>query len=103
MVSYFYLYIVTYVATLLEVHSSEFHQDKPKVIVSLFAADGDYIPDKLICNYWSRWCSARCDVESSVNGYLYMSLGCKRFGVLSSEPNGMKDLVCNKFSNLIFD
>ena len=89
--------------TLLEVNSYEFDQDKPKEIVKIFDADGDETPDKLICNYWSRWGSAVCDVESSVNGYLDMSLGCSRFGVLSSATNGMKDLVCNRFSKLIFD
>ena len=89
--------------TLLEVNSYEFDQDKTEEIVKIFDADGDDTPDKLICNYWSRWGSAVCDVESSVNGYLDMSLGCSRFGVLSSETNGMKDLVCNKFSKLIFD
>ena len=65
--------------------------------------EGDDTPDKLICSYWRRWGAAVCDVESSVNGYLDMSLGCSRFGVLSSATNGMKDLVCNKFSKLIFD
>lgn len=89
--------------TLLEVNSYEFDQDKSEEIVRTFDADGDDTPDKLICSYWRRWGAAVCDVESSVNGYLDMSLGCKRFGVLSSETNGMKDLVCNKFSKLIFD
>ena len=89
--------------TLLEVNSYEFDQDKSEEIVKIFDADGDDTPDKLICSYWRRWGSAVCDVESSVNGYLDMSLGCSRFGVLSSETNGMKDLVCNKFSKLIFD
>ena len=89
--------------TLLEVNSYEFDQDKTEEIVRTFDADGDDTPDKLICGYWRRWGAAVCDVESSANGYLDMSLGCKRFGVLSSETNGMKDLVCNKFSKLIFD
>jgi len=89
--------------TLLEVNSYEFDPDKSEEIVKIFDADGDDTPDKLICSYWRRWGAAVCDVESSVNGYLDMSLGCSRFGVLSSETNGMKDLVCNKFSKLIFD
>ena len=87
----------------LEVNSYEFDQNKSEEIVRTFDADGDDTPDKLICSYWRRWGAAVCDVESSVNGYLDMSLGCSRFGVLSSETNGMKDLVCNKFSKLIFD
>ena len=89
--------------TLVEVNSYEFDQDEIKQIVKLFDADGDQTPDKLICSFWTRWASAVCDIDSSVNGYQEMSLGCKRIGVLSSETNGMQDLVCNRFSKLIFD
>ena len=89
--------------TVLEVNSYEFDQDNPKLIIKTSDFDGDQTPDKLICRYWSRWGDVACDIESSVNGYLNMSLGCDRLGVLSSETNGMKDLVCNKFSKLIFD
>ena len=89
--------------TLIEVNSYEFDQDETKQIVKTFDADGDQTPDKLICSFWTRWASAVCDIDSSVNGYQDMSLGCKRIGVLSSETNGMKDLVCNRFSKLIFD
>ena len=88
----------------LNAHAASFDCNKATTETEkAICADGDDTPDKLICNYWSRWGSAVCDVESSVNGYLDMSLGCSRFGVLSSETNGMKDLVCNKFSKLIFD
>ena len=83
--------------TNLEVNSYEFDQDNPKLIVKTSDLDEDQTPDQLIFRYWSTWDNVAFDVESSVNGYLNMSLGCDRLGILSSETNGMKDLVRNKF------
>jgi hypothetical protein len=91
------------IPAIVEVNSFEFDEDNPVQIIKEFDADGDDISDKLICDYWPRWASTVCDVDSSVFGYQNLSTGCNRFGVLSSETNGMKDLVCNTFSKLTFN
>ena len=77
--------------TNLEVNSYEFDQYNPKLIVKTSDLDEDQTPDQLIFRYWSTWDNVAFDVESSVNGYLNMSLGCDRLSILSSETNGMKD------------
>lgn len=91
------------IPAIVEVNSFEFDEDNPVQIIKEFDADSDDTADKLICDYWSRWGDVVCDVDSSEFGYQDLSLGCDRVGVLSSSSNGLKDLVCNKFSILRFN
>ena len=91
------------IPSIVEVNSFEFDKDNPMQIVREFDGDGDDIADKLICDYWPRWGSTVCDIDSSVFGYQDFSFGCKRFGVLKSSSNGLRDLVCNQSSVLRFD
>ena len=91
------------IPSIVEVNSFEFDKDNPMQIVREFDGDGDDIADKLICDYWPRWGSTVCDIDSSVFGYQDFSFGCKRFGVLKSSSNGLSDLVCNYLSVLRFD
>ena len=91
------------IPAIVEVNSFEFDENNPAQIIKDFDADGDGISDKLICDYWPRWGSTVCDVDSSVFGYQDLSSGCHRFGVLSSTSNGLRDLVCNGFDRLTFD
>lgn len=91
------------IPAILEVNSFEFDDENSVQIIKEFDADGDDIVDKLICDYWPRWGSTVCDVDSSVFGYQDLSSGCHRFGVLSSTSNGLRDLVCNGFDRLTFD
>ena len=87
----------------LEVNSHEFDQENPVNIVKLIDMDGDAELDRLICSYWARWGDVVCDVDSSLLGYQDLSLGCDRFGVLNSSTNGLRDLVCNRSTMLIFN
>lgn len=91
------------VPALVEVNSYEFDLDNPTQIIKQLHIDSDNKLDKLICDYWSRWGDVVCDIDSSVFSYQDLSLGCDRVGVLNSETNGMKDLVCNRFSRLAFN
>jgi len=91
------------IPAIVEVNSFEFDEDNPAQIIKELDADGDEIADNLICDYWPRWRSTVCDVESSVFGYQDLSLGCNRVGVLATRSNGLSDLVCNHFSVLRFD
>lgn len=91
------------IPAILEVNSFEFDKDNPVQIIKEFDADGDDTVDKLICDYWGRWGSTVCDLDSSVFGYQDLSLGCHRVGVLSRRSGGLSDLVCDHFSVLRFD
>ena len=91
------------IPAIVEVNSFEFDEDNPVQIIKEFDADGDDISDKLICDYWPRWASTVCDVDSSVFGYQNLSTGCNRFGVLATSTRGMTDLVCNFFSIFEFN
>ena len=91
------------IPAIVEVNSFEFDGDNPIQIIQEFDADGDVTADKLICDYWARWGSTVCDVDSSAFGYQDLSLGCYRVGVLPSRSEGLSDLVCNHFSLLRFD
>ena len=88
---------------MIEVNASEFDPDAPSDIIREFDADDDGIADRLICRYWARWLSIVCEVESSKFGLTKENYGCKRVGVLSTQTNGLKDLVCNRLSVLKFD
>ena len=91
------------IPAIVEVNSFEFDQENPVQIIKEFDADGDDIADKLVCDYWPRWSSTVCDVESSVFGYQDLSTGCHRVGVLANRSNGLSDLVCNHFSVFRFN
>ena len=65
--------------------------------------DGDTEIDKLVCNYWDRWGSMICEVQSSIYGIIKTNFGCKRVGILATKTRGMVDLVCNRFSKLTFN
>ena len=92
-----------FIPAMVEVNSFEFDQDNPTQIIKQLHVDSDGKLDKLICDYWSRWGDVVCDVDSSEFGYQDLSLGCDRVGVLSSSSNGLKNLVCNRFSILRFN
>jgi hypothetical protein len=91
------------IPAIVEVNSFEFDEDNPEQIIREFDADGDGIADKLICDYWPRWGTTVCDVDSSVFGFQDLSVGCYRVGVLPKRSKGLSDLVCNHFSVLKFD
>jgi len=91
------------IPAILEVNSNEFDANDPSDIVREFDADGDNVPDQLICKYWERWGSTVCEVESSKYGLINSHIGCKRVGVLATNTNGIRDLVCNQFSILSYD
>jgi hypothetical protein len=65
--------------------------------------DGDTEIDKLVCNYWDRWGSMICEVQSSIYGTIKTNFGCKRFGILETKTRGMVDLVCNRFIKFKFN
>ena len=69
------------IPAILEVNSNEFDATDPSDIVREFDADGDNVPDQLICKYWERWGSTVCEVESSKYGLINSHIGCKRAGV----------------------
>ena len=91
------------IPAIVEVNSYEFEGDNKVQIIKEFDADGDDTADKLICDYWARWGSTVCDVDSSAYGYQDLSLGCYRVGVLPKRSKGLSDLICNHFSVLKFD
>lgn len=91
------------IPAIVEVNSFGFDENNPAQIIKEFDADGDDIVDKLVCDYWPRWSSTVCDVDSSVFGYQDLSTGCHRVGVLANRSNGLSDLVCNHFSTFTFD
>jgi hypothetical protein len=90
------------IPALSEINSYEIDQNiGTKFITGYY--DGDTEIDKLVCNYWKRWGSVKCEVHSSIYGVVKTNYGCKRVGILATKTRGMVDLVCNRFSKLIFD
>ena len=78
----------------VEILSESLSVTSPQSIYSDMDMDG--VEDEIKCNYWDRWGSMICDIYASKNGKIFVSVGCKRTGVLKSIKNGMKQLVCGK-------
>ena len=90
------------IPALSEINSHEIDQNiGSKSITGYY--DGDTEIDKLVCNYWDRWGSMICEVQSSIYGTIKTNFGCKRFGILGTKTRGMVDLVCNRFRKFIFN
>ena len=90
------------IPALSEVNSSEIDQNIGSKFITGYY-DGDTEIDKLVCNYWDRWGSMICEVQSSIYGIIKTNFGCKRVGILETKTQDMVDLVCDRFSKLIFD
>ncbi len=65
--------------------------------------DKDDVLDTLECEYWDRWGSLNCHINSSLHGKGIDAPSCDRVGVLSTKTNGMSDLVCNRRGVFVFD
>jgi len=90
------------IPALSEINSHEIDQNiGSKSITGYY--DGDTEIDKLVCNYWDRWGSMICEVQSSIYGVVETNTGCKRVGILETKTRGMVDLVCNRFSKFRFN
>ena len=90
------------IPALSEINSHEIDQNiGSKSITGYY--DGDTEIDKLVCNYWDRWGSMICEVQSSIYGTIKTNFGCKRFGILETKTRGMVDLVCNRFIKFKFN
>lgn len=89
--------------SIIEVNAHDFDRSNPVPITKSFDADGDGLEDRLVCRYWDRWGSTVCDIESSKFGLINTNMGCDRLGVLSSNTNGLVDLVCNSIDTLKFN
>ena len=90
------------IPALSEINSHEIDQNiGSKSITGYY--DGDTEIDKLVCNYWDRWGSMICEVQSSIYGTIKTNFGCKRFGILGTQTRGMADLVCNRFIKFKFN
>jgi hypothetical protein len=86
----------------VEINSFEV-SDLENSMTKLMDADGDEQEDSLTCSYWPRWGAVTCEVQSSQHGLIEANIGCDRIGVLSTSTNGLKDLVCNRFTVLKFN
>ena len=85
----------------VEILSENLRVTSPQSIYSDMDMDG--VEDEIKCKYWDRWGSMQCDIYASKNGHIFVSVGCKRTGVLKSIENGMKQLVCGKDTILSYD
>ncbi len=65
--------------------------------------DADGAPEKVECRFWERWGSLICELPVADEKGSDVSLGCKRWGVLSSMTNGRHDLVCDDHTTFRFD
>ena len=75
--------------------------DSGELVVDL---DADGTDDAIICEYWARWGSLKCLVQSSQHpGNIRLPHDCKRVGILETRTNGLSDLVCGRNERLIFD
>jgi len=90
------------IPALSEINSYEIDQNIGSKFITGYY-DGDTEIDKLTCNYWDRWGSMICEVQSSIYGTIKTNFGCKRFGILATKTRGIVDLVCNRFNKLTFD
>ena len=90
------------IPALSEINSYEIDQNIGSKFITGYY-DGDTEIDKLTCNYWDRWGSMICEVQSSINGVVEINTGCKRVGILETKTRGMVDLVCNRFRKFEFN
>ena len=90
------------IPALSEINSHEIDQNIGSKFITGFY-DGDTEIDKLVCNYWDRWGSMICEVQSSIYGVVKTNFGCKRVGILATKTRGMVDLVCNRFIKFKFN
>ncbi len=79
---------------ILEVNNTVFNNDENVDIVKYFDLDNDGINEKFEFRYWLRWGSIICnEVELSKTRKKFELRTCKRFGILDSETNGVRDIV----------
>jgi hypothetical protein len=90
------------IPALSEINSHEIDQNIGSKFITGYY-DGDTEIDKLVCNYWKRWGSVKCEVHSSIYGVVKTNYGCKRVGILATKTRGMVDLVCNRFTKFRFN
>lgn len=75
--------------------------DSGELVVDL---DGDGTDDAIICEYWGRWGSLKCLLQSSQHpGNIWLPHDCKRVGILEARTNGLLDLACGRNGQLIFN
>ena len=75
--------------------------DSGELLVDL---DGDGTDDAIICEYWARWGSLKCIVQSSRHpGNIRLPHDCKRVGILETRTKGVRDLVCGRNDQLVFN
>lgn len=92
-------------APLVELKSDAFGTDpEPDETRKLsYDLDGDGKNDEIRCNYRLRWGSMQCDVEIGQGTATRLPFACKRIGVLESSELGVKNLVCNEDSMLVWN
>jgi hypothetical protein len=90
------------IPALSEINSYEIDQNIGSKFITGYYDDDTEI-DKLVCNYWNRWGSVKCEVHSSIYGVVKTNYGCKRVGILATKTRGMVDLVCNRFIKFKFN
>jgi hypothetical protein len=90
------------IPTLSEINSHEIDKNIGSKFITGYYDDDTEI-DKLVCNYWDRWGSMICEIQSSIYGIIKTNFGCKRFGILETKTRGMVDLVCNRFTKFRFN
>jgi hypothetical protein len=75
--------------------------DVPKVLV--YDVDQDKKSDKIVCKIWQIYGSLLCKLPLPNGKYQESSMGCDRFGVLTSKNNGYHEFVCNFNTVITFD
>lgn len=81
------------VVAMLEIRNSDFYNGKESETISLdYNLDENGETDFIECTYWERWDKMLVDVV--INGVHHSECsGVYRIGILSSETNGVNDLV----------
>ena len=82
------------IPAVFEVSNDIFNGNENIEIIKYFDLDNDGINEKFEFRYWLRWGSIICkDVELSKTRKRFKLSTCKRFGILDSETNGVRDIV----------
>jgi hypothetical protein len=84
------------IVAVAELRSEQFDpQNDGQELQIPYDLDGDAVSDKITGKFWARWGRIIWSVELSKGGSHTADLACKRVGVLSSETNGVRDIVCD--------
>jgi hypothetical protein len=82
------------IPAVFEVSNDIFNGNENTEIIKYFDLDNDGINEKFEFRYWLRWGSIICkDAELSKTRKRFKLSTCKRFGILDSETNGVRDIV----------